>query len=54
MIGDTYQDPEGQWWFSYDDELVGPYDRKSDAEDDRRGLRNFDRHKDEPGYVTVG
>lgn len=30
----------------------GPYDTKAEAEDDRRGLELYHRHKDEPGFIT--
>lgn len=30
----------------------GPYDTKDDAEDDRRGLEQFQLHWDEPGFLT--
>ena len=42
----------GKWWITGGDSLVGPYDTRGEAEEDRRGLVRFNKHKDEPGFVT--
>lgn len=31
---------------------VGPYDTKDEAIEDARGMRNFEKYHDRPGYVT--
>jgi hypothetical protein len=31
----------------------GPYERKADAEEDRRGLERFFRDGEKPGYATT-
>ncbi len=45
----------GQGWWIFGDESagpMGPYDTKAEAESDACGLRRFNRHENEPGYVT--
>ncbi len=46
---------EDGWWVTDIPECedCGPYDNKGDAEDTRRGLERFYKHKDEPGYITT-
>lgn len=43
------------WWIVGDAEYgpIGPYDNKADAESDKRGLRRFEKHQNEDGYVSV-
>ena len=43
------------WWITGvpDTDDCGPYDRKADAESDRRGMARFFRHADERDFFTV-
>ena len=43
------------WWITGvpDTPDCGPYDRKVDAESDRRGMARFYRHADERDFFTV-
>ena len=43
------------WWITglLDGPNCGPYDRKADAESDRRGMARFFRHVDERDFFTV-
>ena len=43
------------WWITGDEEVgpMGPYPTKAEAEDDRHGLVRFEKHQNEPGYVTI-
>ena len=43
------------WWVTGVPEFedCGPYETKELAEDDRRGMERFYKHKDEPGYITT-
>lgn len=41
------------WYFVHDAQDLGPYDTRAEAEADKRGLDRWDRHKDEPGFLTV-
>ena len=45
----------GKWWIDRADweELCGPYDTRSEAEEDRAGLERTYRHHNEPGFITV-
>jgi len=45
----------GHWWIVGDEEFgpYGPYETKAEAEEDRRGIKRFDRREDEKGYVTT-
>jgi len=42
------------WWITNipDCDDCGPYDRKDDAEDDRRGLERFYKYHEEPGFIA--
>lgn len=42
----------GSWWFVHGKRLVGPYETRTAAVGDHRGLRRFERHKNVPGFVT--
>jgi len=44
----------GAWWIlGMDDGPIGPYSRRADADDDRRGLLRFAKFENRPGYVTI-
>ena len=46
--------PDGYWITDVaDGPDCGPYDRKADAESDRRGMSRFFRHADERDFFTV-
>jgi len=42
------------WWILGlpDAPPAGPYDRKADAESDRRGMLRFFKWENRPGYIT--
>ncbi len=43
------------WWivgYPPEDGPVGPYDTHSEAEEDLKGLKRFERNQDKPGFVT--
>lgn len=43
------------WWIVRlpPDEDCGPYATKAEAEDGRRGLERFWKHRSEPGFLSV-
>jgi len=43
------------WWITGDenDGPYGPYGTRAAAEEDRRGINQFVRHQDEPGFMTA-
>lgn len=45
-----------RWWVVGDEEggPYGPYDTKSEADEDRRGVQRTFDNWDEPGFFTVG
>lgn len=45
---------DGKWWITGPDLEVecGPYDTKAEAESDRVGMQQFERHQHKPGFVT--
>lgn len=49
----VWQDDFGFWFFTHDSVNYGPYDTKQEAADDLRGVRRFDKYKDEPDYITT-
>ncbi|KKK53444.1 hypothetical protein LCGC14_3094710 [marine sediment metagenome] len=41
------------WWIvSEEYGHIGPYNKREDAESDRRGINRFVRYEDEDGFVT--
>jgi hypothetical protein len=44
-----------KWWITGDDEcgLIGPYDTRTEAEADRKGIVRTMRNIDTPGYWTT-
>ncbi len=43
------------WWVLTDDEecgFVGPYNKRAEAMDAKRGLVEFDKHKDDREFFT--
>jgi len=46
----------GWYWIWHNDarpRLLGPYATRADAREDRRGLVDFDRNADRPGFMTI-
>lgn len=41
------------WSFTYDGQEVGPYNTRAEAEADRRGLARFDKHHNDPDWLTT-
>ena len=51
---DVEKQAEGWWIIGIPDAPdAGPYDRKADAESDRRGLRRFFQHEHERAFFTI-
>jgi hypothetical protein len=51
---DIQKRPDGYWITHMPDSPdAGPYDRKVDAQSDRKGLRQFFKHEDERDFFTV-
>lgn len=47
-------EPRGsEWWITGGADDYGPYTRRAEADDDRRGLLRTLRFQDEPGFVSV-
>lgn len=42
---------DGEWWFDYHGDEIGPYNTKAAALDDQRGLARFD--KANPEFVPT-
>ncbi len=42
-----------QWWILGYKEATGPYDSLEEANEALRGLRRFERNKNEVGYITI-
>jgi len=40
------------WWILGDDEPMGPYPNRAEADDSRRHVLRFYRYQDEPGFIT--
>ncbi len=51
---DIEKRPDGYWITHMPDSPdAGPYDRKVDAQSDRKGLRRFFKHENERDFFTV-
>lgn len=44
---------EDGWWFTFQGDEYGPYSTKAEATEDLRGLKSFEKHKDEPEFITT-
>lgn len=45
----------GKWWIIGDEEYgpIGPYDTQTEANQECRGLNRFERHQNEPDFISV-